>query len=225
MMKVMIWDVPIRVFHWLFALCAGAALAIGMLAGDESAVFPLHKLFGMSACFLLVVRLALGIFGGRHNRFRALFFSPLEIFRYLGGAVTGSGARYVVHNPGAAAAAVGMFLVVALLVWSGLGYAGEAGETLHQILGYALLALVAAHIAGLTIHTLKHRENIALSMVTGSKAGPPELALRSTQPILGVVVLVIAAAWMGSLFTSYDGATKTVVVPVVGKMIQLGEQD
>ncbi len=225
MPKIMIWDLPIRVFHWIFAICAGTALAIGMLAGDDSAIFALHKLFGMSACFLLLVRLVLGVAGSRHNRFQALFFSPLATFRYLRGAITGAGARHVTHNPGASAAAAGMFLVVPLLVWSGLGYAGEAAEDLHEILGWVLLALIAAHVAGLVLHTVKHRENIALSMVTGTKHGPAELALRSAQPILGVVVLLVAAAWMGSLFASYDGARKTAVVPVLGTTLQLGEDE
>ncbi len=224
MKRIMIWDVPIRVFHWVFAICAGAALAIGMLVDDDGAVFPLHKLFGLSAAFVLVVRLVLGVAGSRHNRFRALVFSPAATVRYLREAITGGAARHVAHNPGAAAAAVAMFLVVAVLVWSGLGYGGEVGEEAHEILGWVLLALIAAHVAGLVLHTVRHRENIALSMVTGARSGPADQALRSSQPILGVVVLLVAAAWMGGLFASYDGAKKTAVVPVLGTTLQLGEE-
>jgi cytochrome b len=115
MKKIMIWDVPIRVFHWAFAFCSVGALAIALCADDDGTVFFLHMLLGISACFFLVVRLALAVFGCRHNRFKAMFFSPRETLRYMGGIITGTAPRYIVHNPGTSAAAIGMFLLVPFL--------------------------------------------------------------------------------------------------------------
>ena len=109
----------------------------------------LHMLLGISACFFLVVRLALAVFGCRHNRFKAMFFSPRETLRYMGGIITGTAPRYIVHNPGTSAAAIGMFLLVPVLGWTGLDSAGEAGDDIHAILSYTLLALIVAHMAGL----------------------------------------------------------------------------
>ncbi len=225
MNKIMIWDFPIRVFHWTFAFCSFSALAIALLADDDSAVFCLHMLLGISACFLLVVRLALGIIGSRHNRFKAMLFSPRETLRYIGGIITGSATRYVVHNPGTSAAAIGMFLLVPFLFWTGLDSAGEAAEDIHEILAYALLALIVAHIAGLAIHTLRYRENIGLSMVTGFKHGPSEQGLRSSHPLIGITVLLVSAIWMSSLFANYSAARRTVTLPLLGSTIQLGENE
>jgi cytochrome b len=223
--KIMIWDVPIRVFHWAFACCSAGALAIALLVDSDSALFPFHILLGISACFFLIVRFAFGVFGCRHNRFKALLFSPGETFRYMVGTITGTAPRYIVHNPGSAAAAIGMFLLVPLLFWTGLPSAGEAGEEIHEILAYALLALIVAHLAGLTVHTIRHGENISLSMITGLKQSPAEQSLRSSHPIIGVVVILISAVWLICLFAGYNGAKKTVTLPLLGNTIQVGENE
>ncbi len=225
MKKIMIWDVPIRVFHWAFAFCSVGALAIALCADDDGTVFFLHMLLGISACFFLVVRLALAVFGCRHNRFKAMFFSPRETLRYMGGIITGTAPRYIVHNPGTSAAAIGMFLLVPFLFWTGLDSAGEAGDDIHAILSYTLLALIVAHMAGMTIHTVRHGEIIALSMVTGFKRGPAEQGLRSSHAIIGVAVLLVSVVWMSSLFANHNAAKGTVTLPLLGNTIQIGEND
>lgn len=222
MKKVMIWDIPIRVFHWAFAFCSAGALAIALMFDYDSAAFPFHILLGISACFFLIMRLALGIFGCRHNRFKALLFSPRKTFRYMVGTITGTAPRYIVHNPGSATAAIGMFLVVPLLLWTGLLSIGGAGEDIHEMLAYTLLALIIAHLAGLTVHTIRHGENIAHSMVTGFKQGPAEQSLRSSHPIIGIAVVLVSVVWLISLFTSYNTTKRTVTLPLIGNTIQIG---
>lgn len=226
MKKIMIWDVPIRVFHWAFACCCIGALAIATLADDESALFSLHILLGIAACFFLVLRLVLGVIGCRHNRFKAMLFSPGETLRYMIGTVTGKAPRYIVHNPGTSAAALGMFLLVPLLFWSGHASAdGGGGKHIHEFLANALLALIAAHLAGMAIHTFRHRENIALSMLTGLKRGAAEEGLRSSHPVIGGVLLLVSILWMVSLFAGYDAAKRTIKLPLFGYTIQTGENE
>jgi hypothetical protein len=154
-----------------------------------------------------------------------MLYSPRETLGYMGGVITGTATRYIVHNPGTSAAAIGMFLLVPFLGWTGLDSAGKVAEDLHEILAYAFLALIAAHIAGLAIHTVRHGENIALSMITGCKQRPSEPRLRSSHPILGIVVFLVATVWIGSLFANYNAATRTVALPLLGSTIQLGEND
>ena len=118
--KVLIWDVPIRVFHWLFALCCVAALGLALVGEDSSRLFGLHMVFGIAAAFLLVIRIAIGILGGRNNRLRTMLFSPRETMAYLAGIVTGSAPRYPVHNPATSLVALVMFAFVPILLWTGL---------------------------------------------------------------------------------------------------------
>jgi hypothetical protein len=60
-------------------------------------------------------------------------------------------------------------------------------------------------------------------MVTGHKDGEPESAIPSVHPTAAAVFLVLTAAWAGLLVQGYDGATRTVTLPLVGAQLQLGE--
>ena len=79
------------------------------------------------------------------------------------------------------------------------------------------------HVVGVIWPPLRHRENIPASMVSGYKDGEPESAIPSVHPAAAAVFLVLTAAWAGLLVQGYDGATRTVTLPLVGTTLQLGE--
>lgn len=221
MNSILIWDIPIRVFHWLFACCCIGALVIGSLAEDNSTIFPVHMLLGMAACFLLLVRLALCVFGSRHNRFKALLFSPEETFRYFLGVMTNTAPRYVVHNPGTSIMTILMCVLVVLLVGTGIGASYKVAKEIHETLAGGVLALIIFHLAGLAVHTIRHRENIALSMITGHKQGPLDQGLQSSHPVMGAVILALSVLWIGTLFINYDSEKRTITVPMLGSTIHI----
>jgi len=223
--KVLIWDIPIRVFHALFALCCVAALGLAVVGEDSSRLFALHMVFGIAAAFLLAVRLIIAVVGGRHNRLRTMMFSPRETLAYFAGIVTGSARRYDVHNPATSLVALTMFAFVPILLWTGLAPELEAADELHALLAYGLLVLIAAHLAGLVVHTLRHRENIATAMLTGRKRAAPRSALPSARQAWGAALLVVSVTWIGLLFASYDASVQTVTLPVIGTTITLEVTD
>ena len=223
--NVLIWDVPIRVFHWLFAASCVAALALALMGDESSNLFGLHMVFGIAAAFLLIVRLTISIFKGRHNRLRTMVFSPRETLAYLVGTVKGSAPRYSVHNPATSMVAIVMFVFVGILLWTGLKPDLEAAGELHSLLAYALIGLIAAHVLGLAVHTVRHRENIALAMVTGRKEASTTSALPSGRAGWGFLLLVFSVMWVGMLLSSYDSTKQTVSLPFVGNVIQLAESE
>jgi hypothetical protein len=150
---------------------------------------------------------------------------PREIVGYLISATVSKTRLYAGNNPGSASAAVLMFLIVPVLLLSGTEFSGEAGEELHEILAWALLAVIAMHLAGIAWHTIRHRENISLSMVTGKKSGKPEDAIASAHPAWGVILFVATGLWIAALFASHDPRTATVRLPGIGVTLQLGENE
>ena len=223
--KVLIWDVPIRVFHVLFAVCCVAALGLALVGDDSPRLFALHMVFGIAAAFLLIVRLAIAVVAGRHNRLRTMVFPPRETVAYFTGIFTGSAPRYPVHNPATSLVALVMFTFVPVLLWTGLTPEREAADELHALLAYCLLALIAAHLGGLAIHTLRHRENIATAMLTGRKRAAFASALPTARRGWGAALLVTSLVWIGLLFASYDTTVETVTVPVIGTTIHLEVAD
>ncbi len=223
MKRILVWDIPARLFHWSFAVSLAAAIAIGFLVDDEQSLFQLHMLFSIVALFLLVVRLVMGVMGSRYSRFTSYPVDPREVFRYMISAVVSKTKRYAGNNPGSAVAAVLMFLLVPALFISGIGYGGEAVEELHEPLAWALLAVIVLHLAGLTWHTIRHRENISLAMVTGKKLGKPEDAISSSNAVWGIVILLVSGLWITALFAGHDSRAATVKLPGLGVTVNLGE--
>jgi cytochrome b len=225
MTKILVWDIPARLFHGAFAVSLTAALGIGFLVDHEQPLFQLHMIFGIVALFLLAGRLVLGLVGSRYSRFASFPLRPGEIVRYLGSAAVSKTKLYAGNNPGSALAAVLMFLLVPALFISGLGFGGEAVEELHEAFAWALLAVIALHLLGLAWHTLRHRENISLAMVTGKKAGQPEDAIASAHSAWGIVVVIVGGLWVAALFAGHNAGTATVKLPGVGVTLQLGEKE
>lgn len=225
MKKILVWDIPARLFHFAFAASLTAAIAIGFLVDDDSPLFQLHMLFGIVALFLLLIRLIMGIVGSRYSRFSRFPVHPREVLGYLFSAVFSKTKTYAGNNPGSAMAAVMMFLLVPALFISGSGYGGEALEEVHETLAWGLLAVIVLHLAGLAWHTIRHRENISLAMVTGKKEGKEEDAISSHHLVWGLVMAIIAGAWIALLFAAHDPQTATVNIPGTSVTVQLGENE
>jgi cytochrome b len=225
MKKILIWDIPARLIHWAFAVSLTAALAIGFLGDDDSSFFQFHMLFGITAMFLLVLRIVLGFVGSRYSRFASYPVRPRGVITYLLSAVTSKSRLYAGNNPGSATVAVFMFLVVPCLILTGLNMNDGDLKEIHELFALSLLALIVIHLAGLALHTFKHRENIALSMVTGKKDGKTEDAIASAHPVWGAILLIVAGLWIGTLFSNHNAAAATVNVPVLGATVHLGEHE
>ena len=224
MPKILVWDIPTRILHWMLAVSISVALALGFLVDDDSSLFPLHMLFGIVAVFLIVLRLVLAVAGTRYARISSFPLAPREVIGYFAMAMTAKTRRYAGNNPGSALAAVLMFLLAIFLMVSGVGFGGETVKDLHESAAWALLAVVAMHLAGLVLHTLRHRENIAAAMISGKKSGEPADAIPSAHPFAGAVLL-LACVWIAALFLNHDAATGRVALPLVGITMELGERE
>jgi cytochrome b len=225
MKRILIWDVPTRLFHALLAASFVGAFAIANIVDDESSTFRLHMLLGGMMAFMVV--LIWGFVGSRWARFGSFVFGPGAVLDYFQSIATGEGKRYPGHNPGAS---WGIYVMLALslgLAISGvsMGTGGELAEELHEVMAFALAAVVGAHVLGVVLHTVRHRENIIASMVHGYKEGEPEDGIARSHPLVGLALLVLTGAWTYGVATSYDGATNQVRLPLLGTVVSLGEAE
>ena len=219
--RILVWDAPTRILHAAIAGTVTLALVIGLAADDDGTLFALHMIAGLAAGCFIVLRIAWGVLGSRYSRLGSWPLAPGELARYLTGIMTGRAKRYVGHNPGTSWMSLMLFLMVGLLIVTGL--AGEAGEEVHEVAAYGVLALIVLHLLGLALHTWRHRENIAWSMIDGRKSGPPESALPSSRLVAGVAVaaLVVVASWL--LYRGFDAGSGQLRLPFRDAPLQLGE--
>jgi cytochrome b len=193
--RILVWDAPTRVFHWLLA----ASFAGAFLTGDSERWRDTHILLGYTVAGLIAFRLVWGLVGTRYARFRSFLFSPRELLQYLHSLVSRSPQHYLGHNP---AGSLAIFLLLALgLVTAAAGYAtyneigGKWMEELHEGSAWAMLAVVGVHIAGVVVSSLLHKENLVRAMITGRKAGEPAHGIRRSHAWLAAGMLAMVAVF------------------------------
>lgn len=227
MARILVYDLPVRLFHWLLAVGFLSAFVIAQFADEHSSLFPYHMIIGLMLGLMLVLRIVWGLIGTRYARFGSFVFGPSDVIGYFKGVLFGGGQRHAGHNPGSSYAVFAMLAVTLLVVLSGLlmTIGGEAFEEVHSVATYVLLALVAAHLLGIIIHTLRHRENISASMVTGTKEGEPTDGIISAKPVAAVAFILLIALWTSGLLRNYNSSTQQTTLPLMGVAVQLGEAE
>jgi len=210
--RVLIWDLPVRVFHWALA----ASFAGAYCLSESERLRNVHVMFGYTVLGLVVFRLTWGFVGTRYARFRSFFYSPREVVAYVRSLFSHSDPRFLGHNP-AGSFAIWAILALAALT-GGTGYAtyselgGDALEEAHEFLANAWLFVVGFHIAGVLLGSLLHRENLVAAMVTGYKRAEATAGIRSSfAAILGVAMLSgILGYWGLSLAGISTSASESV---------------
>lgn len=196
--KILVWDLPTRLFHWLLA----ASFAGAFLTAESERLAVVHVTLGYTMLGLVVFRLLWGIVGTQHARFADFAFGPGRVARYVRSLVCGAHERYVGHNPAGSWAIYAILATVLLAGASGWATYNEVGghwvEELHEGLANLLMGLVVVHVAGVVVSSLVHHENLVRSMVTGWKSGSPGEAIRSSRPVVGILLLAgVIAYWTG----------------------------
>ena len=196
--RILVWDLPVRVFHWLLAISFVGAF----LTAESERVRDVHVVLGYTVLGLLAFRLLWGFLGTRHARWSSFAYGPGAVLRYLRSLLSRRPDHYVGHNP---AGSWVICLLVALGLVAGIsGYAvysdlgGKWTESLHEGAANAMLALVLVHVAGVVVSSLMHRENLVAAMLTGRKFGSPEDAIGRTRWVTAVAVATgVAVLWSG----------------------------
>jgi cytochrome b len=188
--RILVWDVPTRVFHWLQVLAFGGAY---LLAFSER-TRDYHDALGYILLGLLVFRLVWGFIGTRYARFSSFLFKPREIVAYLGSMIKGKPGHYLGHNPAGSVSvwlllAVGMFICVTG-VMSLQDDASDLVIELHGLATNVMLGVIALHLAGVLMSSILHRENLVRAMLTGYKSAETEEGVRRNYLWLGLLMVV-----------------------------------
>lgn len=166
---VRVWDLPVRLLHWMMALCFAGAY----LTSELDDWRWLHVTFGYTMAALVGLRIVWGFVGSRYARFSSFVRGPRAVVAYLHSLLGGRPQHFTGHNPAGALAIVLMLAIALLLTGSGwLLYSERAGEWMeevHEAIANLMLAVVLLHIGGALVASVLHRENLVKAMITGRK--------------------------------------------------------
>jgi cytochrome b len=195
--RILVWDIPTRVFHWSLALSFAGAF----LTGDSELWRDIHVLLGYTVLGLIAFRLVWGFVGTRYARFAEFVRGPAVAIRHLAQLASGHAWHPVGHNP---SGAVAILLLLLLGIASGIsGWAvyeeigGDWLEELHELTSNAMLAVVFLHIAGVLAVSYLQRENLVVAMITGRKLGKTRQAISSSHPLIALLLLTaLIGSWI-----------------------------
>jgi cytochrome b len=194
MQKILVWDWPVRLGHWL--MVGGFTLA--WLTGDSETFRLVHVIAGGTVLGVATFRLPWGFIGSRYARFVDFVRGPAAVKGYIMSLLRLQPAHHVGHNPAGGWAIVALLalgILTGLAGWATYNdFGGHWLEDLHEGLATAMLTMVIVHIAGVVSGSLLHGENLVRAMVNGCKQGAAEEAIPSARPFAAFLLL----AWVGA---------------------------
>ena len=203
--RIAVWDLPTRLFHW------GLAILIGLSwwSGEEENL-DLHFYSGYAVLTLLLFRLLWGLFGSSTARFRNFVRGPAAVIGYLRDM---KGWRAIGHSPIGALSVVALLGLTFLQVATGLFNSdddglvegplaplvsydfAEAAHDVHEVVFNVLLVFIGLHVAAILFYRLFLGKKLVGPMITGRAALDPDV--EPMRPGRGWVAILCLVAALG----------------------------
>ena len=209
--KRLVWDLPLRLFHWLLVLCVCGSYATAK-AGFNWTKF--HFWIGYVTLGLVAFRIIWGFVGPRHARFSSFVAGPSRTLAYLRTLLKRDSPPTMGHNPlgglvvivmllmlGAQATA-GLFLIDNTEVWMAPYYPAVSGETasalgkFHHLNFDVLFWVISLHVLAIIYYKVFKRQSLVMPMITGRKSAqlvPTHLAIESSQLLKSIIIAALCA--------------------------------
>jgi cytochrome b len=185
---IMVWDLPVRLFHWLLVALVALSATTGYLGGNA---MRWHVWSGCAILGLLIFRLLWGFAGSTTARFAHFVRGPRAALAYARGLLSRAPSHTPGHNP------LGGWMVLALLasaaLQAGTGLfsnddiategplygkvskaTSDAISAVHEANAVVLLVLIGLHVAAVLFYLWFKRENLLRPMITGVKRVPAQ---------------------------------------------------
>jgi cytochrome b len=180
---IRVWDLPIRLFHWLLVLCVVLSFITVKIGGNA---MEFHALIGYCVLTLVIFRVCWGLVGSHHARFIHFVPSPKGLVNYiLGKTKAGLG-----HNPLGALSVLALLVSLGLQATTGLfanddiAFEGPFAKyvsndmvqfltSIHYFNEKVLIILIALHLCAILYYQKFKGENLIKPMLLGDKEIDP----------------------------------------------------
>jgi cytochrome b len=198
--KQPVWDLPVRLFHWLLAALIG--FSWWSVKYDHASW---HIWSGCAILTLLIFRLLWGFVGSSTARFSSFVRGPRGVVDYLRGKWTGGG-----HTPLGALSVVALLLAVSVQVGLGLFSEDEDGivmgplaklvssdtsdkaRDIHELWFKVVLGLIVLHVLAILYYRLFRGKKLTKPMITGrAELSPGTEPMRPGKWWLAAICLAI----------------------------------
>lgn len=207
--KILVWDIPTRLFHWFLVL---ALFAAWYTSDGEKGLIDIHLIVGYVILGLISFRLIWGVFGTKYARFSQFFptIKRLQSYRKQSNQLD----ENIGHNP---VGALMVFFMLVLILSQGISglfmnddvfttgpYYSSVDSSVQSFMSFihrnffdVIIAAAALHILAALYYLFVKKLNLIIPMITGYKhTKSAENGIRSSKLVLALIVAVIVAAFL-----------------------------
>jgi len=214
--KKLIWDIPVRIFHWLLVILVGWSWYAVEINDD----LETHMLLGYCILTLLIFRISWGFIGTRYARFGSFIYSAGEILTCIRKLFSRQYGNYPGHNPLGGLSVTALLLLLVLQAGTGLFandeeyYFGPLSDNvsshtatvlteIHHLNFNILFGLIILHVVSVLFYLFYKKENLLLPMFTGKKTDPLNKfeSISGSRLLIAVILLLICSSLIYCLVT------------------------
>ncbi len=211
--RVRVWDLPVRLVHWLIVVLVATCWWTA-----EKGHLEWHRWAGYGALGLILFRVYWGFAGSETARFSHFLRGPKAVLAYGRTLLSRDGKVTLGHNPmggWSVLALLGLLLTESTLglfavdidgiesgplSWLVSFDLGRLAAKWHHLVFNALLALIVLHVAVVIFYLVVKRENLVGAMLGGFRRGegPTPRFAGPWRAALGLVIAVAVTAVVAS---------------------------
>jgi cytochrome b len=210
---VLIWDLPLRLFHWLFAC---TVIASWYTSDQDNNLIDIHMKLGYFALGLLVFRILWGFVGTKHSQFRSFFPTPKRLINYIGDLKNNQVKDSSGHNPLGSLMVFLMIFLISLQAISGLfinddvfssgPYYDSVSKEVEQVMMFLhhnvfdfMIAAIAMHLLAIAYYERVKKQSIIVPMITGKKLAAKvdkKNVIKHSKLWIALLIIIVAVGFV-----------------------------
>ena len=208
-MKIRIWDLPVRTFHWLLVITILGSFITVKIGGNA---MTWHARFGYLVIALISFRLIWGFIGSHHARFANFIKGPRAIIEYFKNPLPTPG-----HSPLGGVAVVVLITLFTAQALAGLfasddiafdgplakyvsSYWVELLTSLHRLNEPVLLGLILIHVTAIFYYRIFKKQDLIQPMLTGDKNWAEKIPVSRDDLSQRLIAVFVFSGIIGALY-------------------------
>ncbi|WP_299080373.1 cytochrome b/b6 domain-containing protein [uncultured Paraglaciecola sp.] len=210
MKKKLVWDVPVRLFHWLLVLCIFGQWFTAEVLEDA---MDIHFYIGYFTLGLIIFRLIWGFVGTKYARFSSFIAGPKTMLGYVRNLISKQHTFTIGHNSVGGLILPAIILLVGLqaisglftsddVIYSGPYYDSASTEIqqymqwLHHNIFDLLLMIIGLHLLAIFWYLVGLKHNLIGPMIHGKKVVSENDSIGHSQILKAILLICIVAIFV-----------------------------
>ena len=173
----LVWDIPLRLFHWMLVICV-----FGAIGSAKAEVLEVHQHFGMAVMGLICFRLVWGMAGSKTAKFSRFIRPPSAAIKVVRQIFEGKADKVAGHSALGGYAVILLLLICLVMSISGAFSTDDVlfegpfvslapsisplAERVHAITEKLVFAVIVLHLAAMAVYYFRLKINLIPAMVT-----------------------------------------------------------